>query len=290
MKKRDSGVSLFLRAVYYYEGVASATGGFMNNTDFATQQQPAYETLQANMPGPGLSPRYRFVSTREIIAELQRAGFAPAHYQEQRVTSAARRGFQKHIVRLRRSKEPVRVRDSVAEIIVINSHDGSAALSLSAGIFRLVCSNGLMASVATIPEIRIVHREYSVARLQWGVERIAQQLPELEEKAETWQTMALPDAQMLEFAEAAVALRWPEVEKRPQVHLEELLIPKRDEDALDSLWNVYNRLQERIIRGGFEARFAGRKTMSLVRPVTGLDRTIELNRALWDTAMKFQQN
>jgi len=218
------------------------------------------------------------------MAEIRKLDFVPVTYLEKRTFSPKRRGFQKHIVRLRRSKQQLRVNDSVAELIVVNSHDGSAALSLSAGIFRLVCSNGLMASVATVPEVRIVHRDYSEERLRSGVESIARALPALEQQADVWSTMALSDERILQFAESAVTLRWPDPTTRPSVDYEQLIVPKREEDALDSIWNVYNRLQERIIHGGFEVIFNGRKNFSLARPVTGLDRIIEINRQLWDLA------
>lgn len=259
----------------------------MTTTNISAMSINDRDTVQAKMPAPNVSTRYHFVSTQKIIAEMQKLDFMPVSYLEKRTVSANRRGFQKHIVRLRRSEQELRVRDSVAELVVVNSHDGSAALSLSAGIYRLVCSNGLMASVATVPEVRIVHREYSEARLQTGVETIARALPLLEQKAELWGGVTLARNTIHEFAECAVALRWPDVGKRPYVEYEHLAAPMRVEDADDSLWSVYNRIQEKLIHGGFEATFARRKNTSIARPVTGLDRIIEINRNLWDLAAEF---
>ena len=249
-----------------------------------------HATLQVSAPAPGLSERYHFVPTQEIIAELGGHGFVPVSYQEQRVNKAQRRGFQKHMVRLRRAKERLRVRDSVAEVVVVNSHDGSAALSLTAGIFRLVCSNGLMVSVKTIPEARIVHREYSAIRLKNAIEQIAGALPQIERTAKLWQEQLLPQRRILEFAEQAAALRWPDKERRPHIDYAQLGAAKRPADATNSVWNVYNRVQERLVQGGFELTFGHNNAIRTARPLTGLERIITLNRDLWDLAASFASN
>jgi hypothetical protein len=262
----------------------------MTHTDTFSDGATEHATLQVSAPAPGLSERYRFVPTQQIIAELGGHGFVPVSYQEQRVYKAQRRGFQKHMVRLRRAKERLRVRDSVAEVVVVNSHDGSAALSLTAGIFRLVCSNGLMVSVKTIPEARIVHREYSGIRLKNAIEQIAGALPQIERTAELWQEQLLPQHRILEFAEQAARLRWPNKERRPHIDFSQLSAAKRSADAVNSIWNVYNRVQERLLQGGFEVTFGRNNAIRTARPLTGLERIITLNRDLWDLAASFATN
>jgi hypothetical protein len=43
------------------------------------------------------------------------------------------------------------------EVVVINSHDGACAFRLIAGLYRLVCSNGLMVSDGEIASIAVRH-------------------------------------------------------------------------------------------------------------------------------------
>lgn len=259
-------------------------------TDTWAGAAAGHATLQASAAAPGLSQRYRFVPTQQIIAELGSHGFVPVSYQEKRVHKAQRRGFQKHMVRLRRAKERLRVRDSVAEVVLVNAHDGSAALSLSAGIYRVVCSNGLMVSVKTVPEARIVHREYSAIRLKNAIEQIACALPQIESIVQLWQKQILPQPRILEFAEKAAALRWPDKECLPQIDLAQLSAAKRAADAVNSLWSVYNRMQERLVLGGFEVTFGSNNAFRNARPLTGLERIIRLNRDLWDLAAGFAAN
>ncbi len=262
----------------------------MNQTDLFAQGAITPETLLNTNASPLVSPRYHFISTQSILSEMQKLEFKPVSYTEKRAVSPQRRGFQKHIVRLRRSHDVLQVRDSVAELVIVNSHDGSSALSLSAGIFRLVCSNGLMASLATVPEVRIIHRDYSLPRLQAGVEEIARQLPVLERQVDTWQILALRPARIAEFAERATALRWPTSKTQPRVAPAALTVAKRPEDSADTLWNVYNRVQEKLINGGFEVTFGSRKHPSIARAVTGIDRIIDINRTLWQLAAEYANN
>jgi hypothetical protein len=248
------------------------------------------DTIRVTAPAPHVSARYHFVPTGRIINEMRKLDFVPVSYLEKQTIKASRRGFQKHIVRLRRAKQKIRVRDSVAELVVINSHDGSAALTLSAGIFRLVCANGLMASVTTVPEVRIVHREYSEARLQAGVETIARTLPLLDQQAELWGGLIMEDNNISEFAERALELRWPDSSKRPNILPGALTAARRREDATNSLWHVYNRVQEKLIHGGFEVTFGRRKHPEIARAIMGLDRIIGINRSLWDLAAEYAKN
>ena len=65
---------------------------------------------------------------------------------------------------------------------------------------------------------------------------------------------------------------------------EQLLAPRRAEDAGDDLWRTFNRVQENAIRGGLtawgrDAQNRPRRVSS--REVTGIDGDVRLNRALW---------
>jgi len=42
--------------------------------------------------------------------------------------------------------KPVQLRDAVPEVYFLNSHDGTSAYQLRMGIFRVVCTNGLIVS------------------------------------------------------------------------------------------------------------------------------------------------
>jgi hypothetical protein len=80
---------------------------------------------------------------------MQENGWLPVRAEQQSVRTEARRGFQKHLIRFARAehlgsweKNPVR-----PEVVLLNSHDKSSAYQLHCGLFRLVCTNGMVVSL-----------------------------------------------------------------------------------------------------------------------------------------------
>ena len=47
--------------------------------------------------------------------------------------------------------------DSVRELILLNSHDGTSSYQLMSGVFRTVCRNGLIVSEGEAQMIRVPH-------------------------------------------------------------------------------------------------------------------------------------
>jgi hypothetical protein len=50
------------------------------------------------------------------------------------------------------------VGDVIPEVLLINSHGGTSAYKLIAGLYRLICSNGLMVSDGEIESISVTHK------------------------------------------------------------------------------------------------------------------------------------
>jgi hypothetical protein len=86
--------------------------------------------------------------------------------------------------------------------------------------------------------------------------------------------------EQLAFAHAALALKYdPETEVAP-ITEQQILQPKRREDVGNDLWKTFNRVQERMLKGGVAGRSAtGKRTTT--RAITGIDQDFRLNRALW---------
>src|SRR5262245_29140024 len=89
---------------------------------------------------PGVSSRYAFVPTAQLVSRLREAGWSPVAAVQQRIKLEERRGFQKHLIRFqRRDVVPVKG-EYTAELCLLNSHDGSSAYQLHAGLYRFTCS------------------------------------------------------------------------------------------------------------------------------------------------------
>ncbi|MET3645415.1 hypothetical protein ABIC60_000027 [Phyllobacterium ifriqiyense] len=79
---------------------------------------------------------------------------------------------------------------------------------------------------------------------------------------------------------------------RSPVRPEQIIEPRRREDAAQSLWMSYNVIQENLLRGGLHGsrrNAEGRIRRSQTRAVNGIDQNVTLNRALWTLAEGMQR-
>lgn len=88
------------------------------------------------------SDRYTYIPTITLLDKLREEGFQPFFACQSRVRDEDKRGHTKHMVRLRR--EGANKGTEVPEIILLNSHDGSSSYQMIPGMFRFVCTNGLV--------------------------------------------------------------------------------------------------------------------------------------------------
>lgn len=237
--------------------------------------------------------RYVHIPTHELLSNFREHGFLPYDVSTARIRKSAdqsRNGFQKHLIRFRPAEamlpEVARVvGDLVPEVVMINSHDGSSSYELLGGIFRFACANGLIVADAMIGAIRVRHTGRVLDNLIEGSYEIAAQSGKVVERVEQMRKVHLGLPAMRHFAEQAIALRW-DAEDAP-VSPDTLVSPRRSEDTADTLWNVFNRAQEALLRGGnryWQRDDEGRLTMRTTRPINGITQSVEINRNLWQLA------
>ena len=107
------------------------------------------------------SDRYTWIPTITILDNLQREGFEPFFACQTRVRDQGRREHTKHMLRLRRTGQLTG--HQVPEIILLNSHDGSPSYQMLPGLFRGVCTNGLVCG-QSFGEVRVPHKGDVVER------------------------------------------------------------------------------------------------------------------------------
>ncbi|HEY6925703.1 MAG TPA: DUF932 domain-containing protein, partial [Steroidobacteraceae bacterium] len=187
-----------------------------------------------------------------------------------------------HIVRLRRRYETVALRDSVPEILFLNSHDGTSAYQLRMALYRAICSNGLVVSRGAFPTICVAHRGNVVDQVVTGALEVSERFDRLAAQVERMEGRHLNKDDQLRFAERALALKYPDVAQAGMVPAQ-LLTIRRPEDIADDLYTVLNRCQENLLRGGLTRRAtSGRLTRT--RRVTSIRKDVTLNSRLWDLA------
>lgn len=226
---------------------------------------------------------YTFIPTGKVVQGLMDAGFLPVSARQAKPKAAVEHA--RHVVRLRRRFETVQLRDSVPEVVLLNSHDGSSAYQLRAGLFRLVCLNGLLVSIGSIATLRVPHRGNVVDDVVTGALQMAERFADVGRYVERMERRVLSEDERYAFARDALALRFDLVQ-RLGLSTEDALAARRAEDAGSDLWRTYNVLQESVVRGGLVRRLASGR-VSRTRRITAIRQDVRLNAGLWELAASY---
>lgn len=241
-------------------------------------------SIFAPAPMSGLSRRYAFVPTTDIVAGLREKRWVPVSVDEQRVRIAKRLGFQKHVIRFRRAEQMQTLDEWNEELVLTNSHDAGCAYIMRVGIYRRLCSNGLVVSDETFEAIRFRHAGLKAEQVVEASYKILEQVPRVATLIATFRDRKLTDAESLVFAEKALLLRFDSLAQSP-IEPRTLLIPRRPQDQANDVWTVLNRTQENLIRGGLsDGRRSRAGRIRSLRSLRGIDSKIGLNTGLWAVA------
>ncbi|ATN34393.1 hypothetical protein ACO34A_11320 [Rhizobium sp. ACO-34A] len=233
------------------------------------------------------SERYVYVPTIDIVEGLRREGWFPFFAVQSIPRDGSRHGHAKHMLRLRRDDGIGK--PEAAEVIIVNSHDGTSAYQMFAGVLRFVCTNSMIAG-ERFEEVRVPHKGSIQNEIIEGVYTVAEDFRRLIESAETMKDTRLSSDEQRVLAEASLVARYGEDES--PVRPDQVVMPRRREDVGQSLWTTFNVIQENIIRGGIDGRRQtsdGRIRRSRTRAINGIDQNVGLNRALWTLAEGMQR-
>jgi hypothetical protein len=238
-------------------------------------------------PWDRMSGRYRMVPTIEVVGMLRDKGFLPVRAEQSSTRLPGKGDYTRHMLRFRHSDHlsPLAVGAEVPELVLINSHDGTSAYRFLSGIFRLVCSNGMVVQSSDHGSISVRHSGGSDFRDRVidATFQIMDDAPRTLAKIETWKGIDLAPPQREAFAAAALELK-----DNQAVTPAQLLTPRRPKDRKTDLWTTASVVQEHVLRGGDQGRAStGRRTTT--RPVKSVGEDIRLNRALWTLAERLGQ-
>lgn len=233
---------------------------------------------------PHVSTNYTHIPTSQVIEDMIELGWTPVSAQE--VKSRKSIGFQKHIIRFQNQNIMINGvnNDNVfPELLLTNSHDGKNAFHLRVGLYRTVCSNGLVVADAEFSNIAIRHSGYTFEELRTQVLALIETLPNLVNKINQFRDISLSDEQQIEFALRAAQLRWRNQDIT--INPDDLLLAERNLDMGADLWAVFNRVQEKLINGGINYN-NGRKTRK-VRALKNFTADMQFNGELWELAEEY---
>lgn len=247
------------------------------------EQRPS--PITAEHKSPAASERYLFIPTTRVIQEMADHGWVVNSSAETRSRKPEKAGYQKHMLRFRPQSpdQQIRVGDSIAEILMVNAHDTSTSYRFQGGLWRLVCANGLIVSELTFPGVRVPHRG-SLQEILEASLAVAARLPELGAQVDMLKHKELTYMRQLEFARDAVELRYG---KPDTVDAKDLLEIHRDADKPNDLWTTFNRVQENLSKGGQIGSVGDNGTFRRMRPIGGMNTTLDVNTRLWDLAMQY---
>lgn len=243
-------------------------------------------SIFAEAPHESRSQRYAYIPTATVLTELRKEGFQPFMVTQTRTRHEDRRDYTKHMIRLRHASQ-INARGEANEIILLNSHDGTSSYQMLAGMFRFVCSNGLVCG-DTVADVRVPHKGDVAGQVIEGAYQVLHGFDRALESRESMQAITLDEGEAEVFARAALSLKYDDPDKPAPITESQILMPRRFDDRRPDLWSVFNRTQENLTQGGLHGRSAnGRRQQT--RPVQGIDSDVRLNRALWMLADGLRQ-
>jgi hypothetical protein len=275
---------------------------FGRGATILTARQPegfSLDDIRANAPAifaegkhSSRSERYTYIPTGDVVRGLMDNGFRAMEVRQGGSRDDEKRGFTKHMIRLRHSdakNELVGGSQVSPEVVIVNSHDGTSSYQLFEGAFRFICTNGLIFGDIS-KSIKVPHKGNVIDRVIDASFEVIENSKNTVEQARELHAIELNRDEQHVFARAALAYRFEDVATAP-VDPAQVIQARRIADQTPTLWNVFNRAQENQIRGGlhgstFNAETRERRRVT-TRPVNGIDGNRDLNRALHTLATEF---
>ncbi len=267
-----------------------------------------YESIPSIMAEHGkstLSDRYSFVPTVKAIKLIEQNGWRVSNARE--TNARANKGFQKHMVRFRQDDDfgrRLEVNEIIPEIILTNAHDGTTRFEVMSGFERCWCSNQCTVSESTMKSHKITHIGYTDDKILNAVNDIVESTPKVMNSIDVFKDIKLNETERWIYAEMALDImfknnKWDNYSRAHT--LNNLIKPTRIEDEEPTLWNLFNIVQERFIKGGrylvHNESVANVKKQNLpdcyidavkVRKVKSIDRDIQINRDLWELTEQYR--
>ena len=242
----------------------------------------------------GLSKHYSFVPTMNVVNDLRALGYEVVDAKQVKARKKSTNGYQKHMITFEHPKYKVEGREEYPQILLTNSHDGGNAFTLSAGIFRLVCSNGLVIKTEDYGSARLVHKGYSFEAVQKLVKEFETTVSEVLNKITEMKKVQLTKDQQIEFAKQAALLRFKaksynEDNIADVIQIDDLLHAERPEDKGNGLYEVFNRVQESLINGKYMYASSGKVNAEGTkirkgREIKNFKQSINVNKKLSELA------
>lgn len=240
-------------------------------------------------PSEDVSSKYTHIPTERVIDDMELLGWKPIEAKEVKARKKSTKGFQKHLLIFRNDDVVINGKDGdtvFPQILLTNSHDGKNAFTFQAGLFRLICENGLVIADTQFEDVKMRHMGYTFEDLQVLIKEMVEKLPLTVESMNQMKAKELEQEQILAFAKEAINTRFTEKEvNRIQIDWDAFIEPVRKEDTGKDLWSVFNVVQEKLIEGDFEYRMGGKPRKA--REIKNFKQDMKINKELFELALDY---
>jgi hypothetical protein len=248
----------------------------------------------AESPIPQVTARYTFIPTSKLLDDFAKLGWMVEAAKQQK--SHKDKIHTKHILHLRNPMFPA-FKGIMPELVIVNAHDRTSAFRFLIGLHVFACLNGVITAEQMFENLRVRHIDYKFEDLRALTQQIIDGMPKVIGTVNKMQTIQLKPEQQTELAIKAIAARFKEYVNKDKslntaaitkaIDLKTFLAPVRFEDDNDSVWSVFNRVQEKLSKGGFKRIGTIDERAKLVRPITNIKLDIDVNQKLWQLANSY---
>ena len=260
-----------------------------NKNTFLTKEQireiaPSVFTDKAHKAST--SKHYVHIPTEKVIDDMAALGWGVVDAKQ--IQARKLKGYQKHMVVFGNDNLVIEGKDGdtvMPRILMTNSHDGKNAFRFQAGLYRLVCSNGLVIADEEFASLKIRHMGYDLEELSTVISDIVEKLPLTVECMNKLKATTLSQRAKEQFALEALGLRFDT--KNKNFELKEILEPTREEDKGDDVWSVYNVIQEKLVHGLINYGVGVKQRKA--RKIKNFQQDTKLNQELYELALQYAQ-
>lgn len=224
-------------------------------------------------PSPKVSDRYSFADSEYYLQK-----FIDADWFIHSARQVSKSEYAPHQVILR-NNDIATVGDLLPQLIFTNSHNGIKKMTMDTGIYRLVCSNGLVVPTSITQSLSIKHIDLGDSTTDTIVNSFYEKVPIIMNNIDRMRNKILTDDEIDNFTYNALQIRFINA---VGININDVVKPLRLEDNSDDLWTVFNVVQEKLIRGGIQL-----PSKRNSRPINNFVNDNNINTKLWELAEQY---
>jgi len=252
-----------------------------------SEMAPSIFTMK---PSNEVSEKYTHIPTERVIDDMELLGWKPVDAKEVKARTKNTQGVQKHMLVFRNDDVVINGEDGdtvYPQILITNSHDGKNAFQFTAGLFRMICENGLIIATDEFADLKMRHMGYTFEDLQVLIRGMVEKLPLTVEAMNKMKAVELKEEEMFNLAKSFLDIRVEGTENTfDSQAIEDVLNAQRKKDEGEMLWEVFNRVQENIIEGNFQYKTPSGKVRQ-ARVIKNFKQDQDVNKKMFSKALEF---